>query len=241
MWPPRGRTRTGCRLARSSYCGLAASCRASFPALKGDWDRADRAGSRGRRPLHPLFPWRWLYRDVAQYPSLRDVAPRDLERCAFVRPRLPPRAGTSVSRRGRGRWRGVSCPDRSGGISASRIVIAGDSAGGGLALALLLALSDSGDRLPAAAVLFSPWTDLAATGNSIVDNDAADPLFFGSWVAGHARHYLGATPATNPLASPVHARFDRAAAAADPGERLRSVAGRFPPHRRERDARQAST
>lgn len=93
----------------------------------------------------------------------------------------------------------------SAGTPSSRIVIAGDSAGGGLALALLLALRDTADPLPAAAVLFSPWTDLAATGNSIIDNDAADPMFFGHWVARQARHYLGDTPATNPLVSPVYA------------------------------------
>jgi epsilon-lactone hydrolase len=88
---------------------------------------------------------------------------------------------------------------------ASHIAVAGDSAGGGLALALLVALRDAGERLPAAAVLFSPWTDLAATGRSLIDNDAADPLIFGAWVAPMARHYLGDTPATNPLASPVYA------------------------------------
>ena len=91
------------------------------------------------------------------------------------------------------------------GTPPSRIVVAGDSAGGGLALALLVASRDAADPLPAAAVLFSPWTDLAATGKSIVENDAADPLFFGAWVARQARHYLGDTQATNPLASPLYA------------------------------------
>jgi acetyl esterase/lipase len=84
-------------------------------------------------------------------------------------------------------------------------VIAGDSSGGGLALALLVALRDAGETLPAGAVLLSPWTDLAATGRSLVDNDAADPLLHGSWIAPVARHYLGGTPATNPLVSPVYA------------------------------------
>jgi acetyl esterase/lipase len=91
------------------------------------------------------------------------------------------------------------------GTPPSRIVIAGDSAGGGLALALLLAVRDAQGPLPAAAVLFSPWTDLAVTGNSIVDNDAVDAMFFGSWVAAQAHHYLADTPATNSLASPVYA------------------------------------
>jgi epsilon-lactone hydrolase len=92
-----------------------------------------------------------------------------------------------------------------GGMAASRIVVAGDSAGGGLALALLVAVRDAGDPLPAAGVLFSPWTDLAATGSSLRDNNAADALLYGAWVARMARHYLGATAATNPLASPVYA------------------------------------
>jgi acetyl esterase/lipase len=94
---------------------------------------------------------------------------------------------------------------RADGLSPSHIVVAGDSAGGGLALALLVALRDAGATLPAAAILFSPWTDLAATGNSIRDNDAADAMFFGAWLGPEARHYLADTPATNKLASPVYA------------------------------------
>jgi acetyl esterase/lipase len=90
------------------------------------------------------------------------------------------------------------------GLGPSRIAVAGDSAGGGLALALLLALRDYGDPLPAAAVLFSPWTDLAATGESIVANDASDALFHGRWVGTEARHYLQDTPAAAPLASPLY-------------------------------------
>jgi len=91
------------------------------------------------------------------------------------------------------------------GTPASSIAVAGDSAGGGLALALLIALRDAKDPLPAAAAVFSPWTDLAVTGRSIVGNDAADVMFFGSWVEQVARHYLADTPAANPLASPVYA------------------------------------
>ena len=91
------------------------------------------------------------------------------------------------------------------GTPASHIVAAGNSAGGGLALALLVALRDAGHEPPAAGVLFSPWTDLACTGKSIVANDAADALSFGSWVVSQAQYYLGDTPATNPLASPLYA------------------------------------
>ena len=54
-----------------------------------------------------------------------------------------------------------------GGTPPERIAIAGDSAGGGMAMATLMSLRDAGDPLPAAAFLMSPWLDLAATGESV--------------------------------------------------------------------------
>jgi epsilon-lactone hydrolase len=59
--------------------------------------------------------------------------------------------------------------------------------------------------LPAAAVVFSPWTDLAGTGQSVVGNNDSDALFFGAWIVPVAQHYLGDTAATHPLVSPVYA------------------------------------
>jgi epsilon-lactone hydrolase len=91
------------------------------------------------------------------------------------------------------------------GTLPQSIVIAGDSAGGGLALATLVALRDTGTPLPAGAVLFSPWTDLAATGESIRSNDGADPMFSGQAIGRAAQVYLGDALATNPYASPVYA------------------------------------
>ncbi|QGZ60537.1 alpha/beta hydrolase [Paraburkholderia acidisoli] len=91
------------------------------------------------------------------------------------------------------------------GVPASSIVIAGDSAGGGLALATLVALRDAGDALPAGAILFSPWTDLAATGASIRDNDGRDPMFCGDVFARIAPLYLGTTDAAHPYVSPLYA------------------------------------
>jgi epsilon-lactone hydrolase len=91
------------------------------------------------------------------------------------------------------------------GHSADRIVVAGESAGGGLALSLMLALRTAGDPLPAAAALFSPWTDLAATGDSIRTNGNRCAMFIGSDVAASARYYLGDTDPRNPLASPLYA------------------------------------
>jgi monoterpene epsilon-lactone hydrolase len=93
----------------------------------------------------------------------------------------------------------------SGGASERNLLVAGDSAGGGLSLSLLLSLRDAAIPLPAACVLFSPWTDLAATGDSIRTNDRRCALFFGEGIASAAHYYLGDTDAKNPLASPLYA------------------------------------
>ncbi|WP_395070469.1 alpha/beta hydrolase [Paraburkholderia silvatlantica] len=93
------------------------------------------------------------------------------------------------------------------GTLPGSIVIGGDSAGGGLALATLVALRDAGDALPAGAVLFSPWTDLAATGASIRENDGRDPMFSGGVFARIAPFYLGTASATDPYVSPLYADF----------------------------------
>jgi monoterpene epsilon-lactone hydrolase len=84
------------------------------------------------------------------------------------------------------------------------IAVAGDSAGGGLAVSMMLRLRPEGTRLPAAAALFSPWTDLAATGKSLVDNDESCALFTGAAIGPSAKLYLGDADPRNPLASPLY-------------------------------------
>ncbi|AOK30592.1 MULTISPECIES: alpha/beta hydrolase [Burkholderia] len=91
------------------------------------------------------------------------------------------------------------------GTPPESIVFGGDSAGGGLALATLVALRDAGEPLPAGAVLFSPWTDLAATGDTLRTHDGIDPVFAGIALGRAARLYLGSTPGDHPYASPVYA------------------------------------
>ena len=90
------------------------------------------------------------------------------------------------------------------GIPPGRIVVGGDSAGGGLALALLLSLRDAGDALPAGAILFSPWTDLAGTGDTLRSNARRDAMFPGEGIEQAAAPYLAGADARNPLASPLY-------------------------------------
>ena len=90
------------------------------------------------------------------------------------------------------------------GTAAARVMLAGDSAGGGLALATLLAAKAEGLPMPAGAVLFSPWTDLAATGGTLVSNHDSDVMFHAEGVPRAARNYLGDASPTDPLASPLY-------------------------------------
>jgi acetyl esterase/lipase len=90
------------------------------------------------------------------------------------------------------------------GHAPETLTISGDSAGGGLAMALLLSLRDKGQALPAAAALFSPWTDLAATGASVAANVARESMLWGPNLAAGATLYLGSADPTTPLASPLY-------------------------------------
>lgn len=85
------------------------------------------------------------------------------------------------------------------GLRPDHVAIAGDSAGGGLAVALAMRVRDSGGRLPAALALFSPWVDVTLAN---VGNDRHDPLLRRSWLARCARAYAGADTA-NPYVSPI--------------------------------------
>jgi monoterpene epsilon-lactone hydrolase len=91
------------------------------------------------------------------------------------------------------------------GHEPHQIVVSGESAGGGLVLSLMLALRSAGVPLPASAAVFSPWTDLAATGDSIRANSNRCSMFIGTDIAPSARYYLGDTDPRNPLASPLYA------------------------------------
>jgi monoterpene epsilon-lactone hydrolase len=92
------------------------------------------------------------------------------------------------------------------GLSPENILFAGDSAGGNLVLAAMLSLRARGLRLPAAAVLMSPWTDLAATGESYVSRADADPIHQRPMILALAKNYLGRDgDPRDPMASPLYA------------------------------------
>jgi len=98
-------------------------------------------------------------------------------------------------------WRAV----RAEAGAATPIFIAGDSAGGGLALAAMLKLRDEGGALPAAAALFSPLTDLAGLGESRRFNDKHCAMFHGAGLARAAEFYMAGGDPRDPFASPLYA------------------------------------
>ncbi|MGD8861624.1 MAG: alpha/beta hydrolase [Myxococcales bacterium] len=93
---------------------------------------------------------------------------------------------------------------REQGLRPDQIALGGDSAGGGLTLAVLQRLRDAGEPLPACALLLSPWVDMEGTGESVRDNARFDYLR-GEHLPDVARAYLGEHDPRDPLASAVYA------------------------------------
>jgi epsilon-lactone hydrolase len=71
---------------------------------------------------------------------------------------------------------------RNQGVVARRIAVGGDSAGGGITVALINRLRDAGEELPACAWLVSPWTDLTMSGETLATKDAVDPIIHGGYL-----------------------------------------------------------
>jgi acetyl esterase/lipase len=91
------------------------------------------------------------------------------------------------------------------GIAPARIVVAGDSAGGGLTVATLLALRERGLPRPAGGVCISPWVDLTFGGASYATRAAADPIVTREGIEEMAKVYVGAGDRKAPLISPLFA------------------------------------
>jgi len=95
---------------------------------------------------------------------------------------------------------------RAQGFRPRDVALAGDSAGGGLALSVLLSLQQKGEALPAAGFLMSAWTDLTASGSSYESRAALDPIHQRPMIQAMARNYLGAADTASALASPLFAQ-----------------------------------
>ena len=92
-----------------------------------------------------------------------------------------------------------------GGAMPARTVIAGDSAGGGLTVAAMLALRDAGDPLPAAGVCLSPWVDMEGIGASMTAKVDVDPMVRREGLVRMAGLYLNGADPRTPLAAPLYA------------------------------------
>ncbi len=93
------------------------------------------------------------------------------------------------------------------GLSPQRVAIAGDSAGGGLTVATLVALRDAGEKLPACGACLSPWVDLEGLGESMTRLADVDPIVKKDGLLELAALYLGGKSARTPLAAPLYADF----------------------------------
>jgi acetyl esterase/lipase len=95
---------------------------------------------------------------------------------------------------------------RNQGVEAGRIALGGDSAGGGLTVALINRLRDAGEELPGCAWLVSPWTDLTMSGETLATKDAIDPIMHKGYLVELADAYLPAeTDRKDPQVSPLYA------------------------------------
>jgi monoterpene epsilon-lactone hydrolase len=91
------------------------------------------------------------------------------------------------------------------GIDPSRMAISGESAGGGLAVALLLSLRDAGLPMPSSAFLMSPYADLTLSGSTMIGKADVDPLFTQETLRRRVGDYVGGAKASDPFISPVFA------------------------------------
>ena len=91
------------------------------------------------------------------------------------------------------------------GAVPGRTVVAGDSAGGGLTVATMLALREAGDPLPAAGVCLSPWVDMEGIGDSMTGKADVDPMVRHEGLVRMASLYLNGADPRTPLAAPLYA------------------------------------
>jgi monoterpene epsilon-lactone hydrolase len=90
-------------------------------------------------------------------------------------------------------------------VEPAKLVVGGDSSGGGLVLATLVSLRDAGYPLPAGSLCFSPWVDLSLSAPSLAANAATDPQVSRARLTGMADRYLGGVDPRSPHVSPLFA------------------------------------
>jgi epsilon-lactone hydrolase len=95
------------------------------------------------------------------------------------------------------------------GTEPSRIAVMGDSAGGGMTLALLQKLRDAKMPLPGCAVCMSPWADLTRSGASYRENESREPMVRRKILADCVTHYAGKQDTSNPSISPLLGKFNK--------------------------------
>ena len=90
------------------------------------------------------------------------------------------------------------------GLNPKNIIVSGQSAGGGLCLALLLKIKENNGIQPKGVVALSPWTDLSQSGKTMITNANTDPVISKKYLDRMANLYLSQTPSITPLASPLY-------------------------------------
>jgi len=165
-------------------------------------DPAGRAAGSGAA----VHPRRRLVHGVHQHPSLARGQSGVCQRSARLVDRLSARAGAPVPRGTEDCVAAYEWLLRSG-IAPDKIIVAGDSAGGNLTLALLIALRDAGKPLPAGAVAISPATDLTFTGESYTARAHLDPVLshLGPDTTLMLKGYITDHDPRDPLISPLYA------------------------------------
>ena len=94
------------------------------------------------------------------------------------------------------------------GLKPDRIALAGDSAGGGLVVAAMVAIRDAGLPQPGCGWCISPWVDMEASGETMMSRSAADPMVQKAGILDMARLYLNGADPRSPLASPIYANLN---------------------------------
>jgi monoterpene epsilon-lactone hydrolase len=137
---------------------------------------------------------------AATVPLVGDLARRTSSKAVTVEYRLAPEHPYPAAvEDARAAYEGLLAQ----GISPTQIALAGESAGGGLAVALLIALREAGVPLPACAYVMSPYVDLTLSGASLAEKRESDPLLTPDGLRARVPDYVGGAEASDPLISPI--------------------------------------